>query len=98
MGKDAINPKHYEGSNGLLAIEIVEQFNLGFCLGNAVKYICRAGKKDPAKEVEDLKKSIWNIERRIKQLTPANGGILASYRSDSPGLRPLPIDNEAHRF
>ena len=42
---------------------------MGFCLGNAVKYISRAGKKDPAKEVEDLQKAAWYVNRRIYELT-----------------------------
>ena len=40
----------------------------GFCLGNAVKYLSRAGKKDPDTEIEDMEKAIWYIQRRIKEL------------------------------
>lgn len=63
---DAINPSYYQ--NGIETIEAIEAWGLGFCLGNAVKYISRAGKKDPTKTVEDLNKAIWYIERRILEL------------------------------
>ncbi len=63
---DAINPSYYQ--NGIETIEAIEAWDLGFCLGNAVKYISRAGKKDPTKTVEDLNKAIWYIERRILEL------------------------------
>ncbi|QNE90271.1 DUF3310 domain-containing protein [Corynebacterium incognita] len=62
------NPSHYTGfSNGAEVIDITE--NLNFCRGNAVKYIARAGQKDPAKELEDLRKARWYIEREINRLT-----------------------------
>lgn len=61
------NPAHYTDGK-IEVIEFIEDKNLGFCLGNAVKYISRAGKKDPKKEIEDLNKAIWYINRRIKEL------------------------------
>lgn len=64
---DPINPKHYTDGK-IEVIEFIEDKKLGFCLGNAVKYISRAGKKDPSKEIEDLEKAWWYIERRIKEL------------------------------
>ena len=63
---DAVNPSYYQ--NGIETIEAIEAWGLGFCLGNAVKYISRAGKKDPTKTVEDLNKAIWYIQRRIYEL------------------------------
>ena len=53
-----INPKHYR-SDKMQVIEVIEAFDLGFDLGNAVKYILRAGKKDD--EQQDLKKALWYI-------------------------------------
>jgi len=41
---------------------------LDFSLGNTIKYISRAGKKDKAKEIEDLKKALWYLDRKIKTL------------------------------
>lgn len=66
--EDVVNhPKHYTDGK-IEVIEFIEDKKLGFCLGNAIKYIARAGKKDPTKEVEDLKKAEWYIKRRIKEL------------------------------
>ena len=62
---DNINhPTHYQG-NGLDAIQVIESFNLNFSLGNAVKYILRAGKKNDAQE--DIKKAIWYLNRELQQ-------------------------------
>lgn len=67
-GYDPVNrPAHYTDGK-IEVIDFIEDKNLGFCLGNAVKYIARAGKKNPDKEVEDLKKASWYINRRIKEL------------------------------
>lgn len=63
-------PAHYTDGN-IEVIDFIEDKKLGFCLGNAVKYIARAGKKDPTKEVQDLEKAIWYVNRRIKQLQEA---------------------------
>lgn len=64
-------PSHYTDGN-IEVIDYIEDKKLGFCLGNAIKYISRAGKKDPNKEVEDLKKANWYINRRIKELEAVN--------------------------
>lgn len=70
---DRVNhPSHYNDGK-IEVIDYVEDKKLDFCLGNAVKYISRAGKKDRSKEVEDLKKAIWYIDRRIKQIE--RGGV-----------------------
>jgi hypothetical protein len=63
------HPAHYGGSeNPYEAIKVIEAWDLDFCLGNTVKYISRAGKKDKAKEIEDLKKAAWYLARRLEQL------------------------------
>lgn len=63
------NPQHYGGKDSPYeAIKVIEALNLDFHLGNALKYIVRAGKKDPSKEIEDLKKAIWYLERKISLL------------------------------
>ena len=68
--KDSVNhPTHYGGEdNTYEAIKVIESWGLDFCLGNVVKYISRAGKKDPTKELEDLKKAVWYLNRRIQQI------------------------------
>ncbi|WP_235654378.1 DUF3310 domain-containing protein [Mycolicibacterium houstonense] len=62
------HPAHYaEGwSNGAEVIDIAE--NLNFSRGSAVKYLARAGKKDPEREIEDLRKAAWYIAREIARL------------------------------
>ena len=52
------HPQHYGGKdNPYEAIKVIEAWGLGFCLGNTVKCLARAGKKSAATELEDLKKS-----------------------------------------
>lgn len=60
------HPSHYTQYKGVEVIQLTEQMN--FNRGNAVKYIARAGLKDPAKTIEDLKKAAWYIEREINRL------------------------------
>lgn len=63
------HPKHYGGENNPYeAIKVIEAWGLGFHLGNTVKYISRAGKKDSAKEIQDLEKAKWYLEREIQRL------------------------------
>ncbi len=63
---DSVNhPAHYTSSaSGIECIQVTEHMN--FCIGNAVKYLWRAGLKGDA--VEDLKKARWYIEREIQRL------------------------------
>ena len=65
------HPSHYN-TGRFETIEVIEDWDLDFCLGNAVKYISRAGKKDPSKEIEDLEKAVWYIERKIARLKEVN--------------------------
>lgn len=68
--KDMINhPAHYGGKdNPYEAIKVIDAWDLDFCLGNVVKYISRAGKKDPSKELEDLEKALFYLNHEIEQL------------------------------
>lgn len=70
---DPVNhPKHYQASNGLEAIDCIEAFvedlpgDIGYLIGNAMKYLCRFDKK--GKPVEDLQKARWYVERAIKAI------------------------------
>lgn len=56
------SPKHYTFGS-IETISVIEDWKLGFHLGNAVKYISRAGKKDAAKTIEDIDKAIWYLNR-----------------------------------
>lgn len=53
-------------------IKIIEHYDLGFHLGNVIKYVLRAGKKDGEPTVKDLKKAQWYIEREIAKIELAN--------------------------
>lgn len=70
--KEMVNhPQHYGGKdNPYEAIKVIEAWNLGFCLGNTVKYIARAGKKDVT--LQELEKAKWYLDREIEKLK-ANG-------------------------
>lgn len=67
------NPQHYTNSK-IEVIDYIEDKNLGFCLGNVIKYVSRAGKKhsadktDKEKEIQDLKKARWYLDRRIREI------------------------------
>ena len=63
MADNINHPKHYK-SGGMEAIDVIEAFGLGFHLGNATKYILRAGRKT-ADAREDIKKAIWYLDRYI---------------------------------
>jgi hypothetical protein len=56
---DPVNPSHYRGD---AVMRIIEEFDLGFCLGNVVKYILRHKNKAG---LEDLKKARWYLDREI---------------------------------
>lgn len=65
------HPSHYT-SGTIEVIDIIEdqlgtEGLRGFCLGNAIKYICRAGKKNPAKEKEDLEKAVWYLNNFLEE-------------------------------
>lgn len=59
------HPAHYNIGK-IEVIEFIEDQKLGYHEGNAVKYVCRAGRKDPTKLIEDLQKAIWYLKRRIE--------------------------------
>ena len=64
------HPDHYQfgKNNEYEAIKVIDAWDLGFSLGNTVKYISRAGKKGSDKEIQDLKKALWYLERKIELL------------------------------
>lgn len=70
---DVKNPSYY--NRGKIEVwEFIEDQGLDYYTGNAVKYIARAGFKDPSKEVEDLQKAITFLERKIKVLKKDKDG------------------------
>ena len=65
---DAVNhPSHYNAGK-IEAIDYITDQGLDFATGSAVKYITRAGRKDPAKEAEDLEKAVWYLQDKIRRI------------------------------
>lgn len=63
------HPFHYGGQNNPYeVIKVIEALDMDFHLGNTFKYIARAGKKVSDKEIQDLKKALWYLERKIELL------------------------------
>ena len=58
-------PQHYQSDGGIEAIDVIESFNLGFNLGNAIKYVLRADNKGNKKQ--DLEKALWYINRELSK-------------------------------
>lgn len=65
------HPKHYNQGK-IEVIEFIEDKKLNYHKGNAIKYISRAGIKNKDKEIEDLRKAIWYLQREIEQLIAKN--------------------------
>jgi hypothetical protein len=70
--KEMVNgPQHYGGAdNPYEVIKVCEAWGLDkdAYLFNVVKYVARAGKKDPQKELEDLKKAVFYLQRKVENL------------------------------
>lgn len=62
---DPINPSHYQGD---YVMRIIEDFSLDFLDGQVVKYVLRSGKKDLSPAINDYKKALWYLTRKIKNL------------------------------
>jgi hypothetical protein len=72
LTSDPVNhPAHYTDGS-IEVIDFIEDKKLPYHLGNVVKYICRAGKKDPDKEIEDLRKAKWYLDRYLDKKTGKN--------------------------
>jgi len=69
MAETVNHPSYYGGENNPYeAIKVIEAWGLDFSLGNAVKYISRAGYKNPETEIEDLEKAVWYLNHYIETL------------------------------
>ena len=68
--KEQVNhPQNYGGQDKPYeAIKVIDAWDLGFSLGNTVKYLSRAGKKGKDKELEDLEKALWYLSHHINKL------------------------------
>lgn len=68
------HPAHYGGAESPYeTIKVIEAWDLDFHLGNAIKYISRAGIKHPATKIEDLKKARWYLDRAIVRAERVGG-------------------------
>ena len=96
------NPKHYCQGRQHEPIDVIEDWGLDFQLGNAVKYISRAGRKGNA--IQDLEKAIWYIQREISKLEKEReakshvasvwGGVVLN-PNDPPAAVPVPNKDTA---
>lgn len=69
--KEKINhPEHYQGK--IEVIDYIEAYKFNFNLGNVIKYVSRAGKKDTESVIEDLSKAQWYLNREIERLKKEN--------------------------
>ena len=103
MEKERINhPEHYQGKK-FEVIDIIDDYNLSFSLGNVIKYVLRAGKKEDA--VEDLKKARWyltreidDLEDQIEQSTPVKEKPKAYHVTDEYSYKCLMEELEEQGF
>jgi hypothetical protein len=72
------NPSHYAEGRQYEPIAVIEDWQLNYRLGNAVKYVSRAGRKQNA--IEDLRKAVWYIEREIETLEGARSPYSVTYK------------------
>ena len=85
MGSDVNHPSHYNSGN-IEVIEAIDDWKLGFYEGNVVKYVARA--KHKGKQLEDLKKAAWYLNRLIEQVefTPAQKSHDEMPHRENPAL------------
>jgi hypothetical protein len=63
--EDKSNPQHYK--NKVTPIDIIEMYDLNFSLGNVIKYVLRAGKKEGESDMDDLNKALWYLNRELER-------------------------------
>ena len=92
MADNVKNPSYY--NRGKIEVwEFIEDQDLDYYTGNAIKYIARAGFKDPSKEVEDLQKAIAFLERKIKVLEKDKDGQVEEKTKHQPFEDSITEDN-----
>ena len=98
MNDNVNHPAHYTDGK-IEVIDFIEDKKLGYHLGNAVKYISRAGKKDPDKYIEDLQKAVWYLQREINrstvQLSISTGTLDADKLRDLMRKTPITVERES---
>lgn len=71
---NALRPAHYNQDNPYEVIKVIRAWGMNFELGNVLKYVARAGKKDPNKEIEDCEKAKTYLEMHIEYLKAKKDG------------------------
>lgn len=66
------HPSYY--TQGIECMDYIESHKLNYARGNIIKYVTRAGLKDKSKEVEDLEKARWYINREIERIKAVKEG------------------------
>ena len=62
------HPAHYGGADDTYeAIRVIEAWQVDFCIGNVLKYLCRSGRKPGETTLKDLEKAHWYLSRRLEQ-------------------------------
>jgi hypothetical protein len=61
------HPKHYN-TGKYEVIDVIEDWQVDFHIGNVIKYVSRAGRKTDDTEIQDLKKALWYLKRKIELL------------------------------
>ena len=64
-GDPVVHPDHYQG-NGYEVLDIIDDFDLNFNLGNVLKYVLRAGRKNSELKEEDLEKALFYLKRELE--------------------------------
>lgn len=68
MKDDGQTHQAYYNTGSIEPIDVIEDWALGFSLGNTLKYISRAGIKDPGTTRKDLGKALWYLQRELNRL------------------------------
>lgn len=80
MTFNPINPEHYEGGRKYKPIFVIEDWELNYNLGNALKYIARNGRKTGEDPIEGLKKAIFHLNREIEKLEKKEAKLATKYK------------------
>jgi hypothetical protein len=67
---DPVNPPHYADLGEYSALHVTEKWDLGFHLGNLLKYIQRSGRKPDENALTDLRKARWYLQRHLHLIDP----------------------------
>ena len=92
MTDNVNHPSHYAEGRRFEPIDVIEDWGLDFHLGNAVKYISRAGRKGDARE--DIEKAVWYLNRWLERDGGASKDVPTPIPDDlSPpaGSEPIPV-------